>query len=262
MANILYANNAAGTLASGITAASLSLTLNAGQAAAFPAPTPPQVFYVTLTDATTQTLIEIVKVTAVSGNIFSIVRAQDGTSALSWNANDIVSQRAIRLEMQGWENAAEGQFAAQGTAITPSTTLGIVGTTLGDNANAGSVGEYLTTTSATTPISNGVPQTVGQINLSAGDWDVIATTQFLFSGPTTLVAMETSISPNNGSVNTAIGSTTLIQGTLTPAQQDIATPVYRVNVSVPTVYFCVVLAAFGGGGTASGTTVMGARRAR
>src|ERR1700679_4228298 len=147
MANLLYANNAAGTLASGITAASMSLTLNAGQAAAFPAPTPPQVFYVTLTDAATQTLIEIVKVTAVSGNIFSIVRAQDGTTALSWNAGDIVSQRAIRLEMQGWENAAEGNFAAQGAAVTPSTTLGIVGTIVGDNANTGSVGEYQSATS-------------------------------------------------------------------------------------------------------------------
>src|ERR1700679_3589397 len=129
MANLLYANNAVGTLSAPITNAATSLALNPGQAALFPNPSAPQVFYATLTDAATQTLIEIVKVTAVAGNIFSIVRAQDGTSALSWNAGDIVSQRAIRLEMQGWENAAEGAFAAQGTAITPSTTLGIVGTT-------------------------------------------------------------------------------------------------------------------------------------
>jgi hypothetical protein len=261
MANLLYANNAAGTLSAGITNVATSLTL-VSPPTAFPTPVPPQVFYVTLTDAATQTLIEIVKVTAVAGNVFSIVRAQDGTSALSWNAGDIVSERTIALELRGFENAAEGLFAAQNVPITPSTTLGIVGTTLGDNANAGSVGEYLTTTSATTPILNGVPQTVGQINLSAGDWDVIATTQFLFSGPTTLLSLTVSLSPNNGSVNTAIGSTTVIEGTLAPAQQNIPSPLLRVNVATPTVYFCVIQAAFGGGGTASGTTVIGARRAR
>lgn len=261
MANLLYANNAAGTLSAGITNVATSLTL-VSPPTAFPTPVPPQVFYVTLTDAATQTLIEIVKVTAVAGNVFSIVRAQDGTSALSWNAGDIVSERTIALELRGFENAAEGLFAAQNVPITPSTTLGIVGTTGGDNANAGSVGEYLTTTSATTPILNGVPQSTGQINLSAGDWDLSATSNFLFSGPTTLVALEVSLSPVANAVNATIGSTTLLQGTLTPTQQLMSTPVLRVNITAPTTWFCTVLAAFGGGGTASSTVFMGARRAR
>lgn len=261
MANLLYANNAAGTLASGITAASTSLTLNAGQAAAFPAPTPPQVFYVTLTDAATQTLIEIVKVTAVAGNIFSIVRAQDGTSALSWNAGDIVSQRAIRLEMQGWENAAEGAFAAQGTAITPSTTLGIVGTTLGDNANAGSVGEYLSTTSATSPLTTATPESVGVINLTAGDWDVSATTIFLTSSVTALNVLVVSLSPTVNVINGTLGSTTFLELPFTAAQQTISSPTFRINISTPTQWFATVQANYSGG-TLTATTLMVARRAR
>src|SRR6202000_3322181 len=99
MANILYANNAAGTLAAGISNAALSFTLNSGQGAAFPNPSAPQVFYVTLTDAATQTLIEIVQVTARGGDVFTIARAQDGTTAQSWSAGDIVSLRVIRLEL-------------------------------------------------------------------------------------------------------------------------------------------------------------------
>src|ERR1700677_806578 len=146
MANLLYANNAVGTLASAITNAQTSITLNAGQASLFPNPSATQVFYATLTDAATQALKEIVQVTAVSGNIFSVVRGQDGTTALSWNAGDFIEQCAIRREMEGGENAAEGLYGATGlnTIITPSTTLGIAGTTLADNANAGSVGEFRT----------------------------------------------------------------------------------------------------------------------
>lgn len=261
MANILYANNAAGTLSSAITAASTSLTLNAGQVAAFPSPTPPQVFYVTLTDAATQTLIEIVQVTAVSGNIFSIVRAQDGTSALSWNANDIVSQRAIRLEMNGWENAAEGNFAAQNVSVTPSTTLGIVGTTLGDNANAGRVGEYLSTTSTTANLSSGVAESVGSINLSAGDWDVQATTTFLASGVSTLSALIVSVSPVVNNVNAALGSTTTLELSFLPNAQTISSPVYRVNISAAATWFATLQANYTGG-LMSGTTLLVARRAR
>ncbi|MEX3926183.1 hypothetical protein AB4Y36_19440 [Paraburkholderia sp. BR10936] len=96
----LFANNAAGSLAAGITSGATSLTLNTGQAAAFPNPTAPDVFYATITDAATQTQIEIVLVTQVSGSVFQITRAQDGTSALSWNAGDIVSMRATAGQLK------------------------------------------------------------------------------------------------------------------------------------------------------------------
>jgi hypothetical protein len=99
----LYENNAAGTLASGISNSATSLTLNAGQASLFPNPAAPDTFFATLTDAATQTLIEIVSVTSVAGNIMSIVRAQDGTAALSWNAGDILSQRVIAAELRQWQ---------------------------------------------------------------------------------------------------------------------------------------------------------------
>lgn len=100
--SLLFSNNAIGTLAGPITSAALALTLNAGQVAAFPSPTAPDVFYATLTDAATQSLVEIVKVTAVSGNVFVIARAQDSTTALSWLAGDFLSHRAIALEMRLW----------------------------------------------------------------------------------------------------------------------------------------------------------------
>lgn len=99
----LYANNAAGTLAGPLTNVSASLTLNVGQAALFPNPVAPDTFFATLTDAATQTLIEIVSVTSVSGNTMTITRAQDGTSAQSWNTGDILSQRVIAAELRQWQ---------------------------------------------------------------------------------------------------------------------------------------------------------------
>ncbi|KVH29603.1 hypothetical protein [Burkholderia cepacia] len=97
---LLYANNAAGTLAAGISSTATSLALNAGQAGLFPAPIAPDAFYATITDAATRTIIEIVLVTQVAGNVFTIQRGQDGTSPRAWSAGDIVSQRTIAAELR------------------------------------------------------------------------------------------------------------------------------------------------------------------
>jgi hypothetical protein len=264
MANLLYANNAAGTLAIGITNSQTSLTLNAGQAALFPTPTPPQSFYVTLTDAATQTLIEIVQVTAVSGNIFSIVRGQDGTTARSWAAGDIVSQRAIRLEMQGWENAAEGLFPT--SAITPSTTLGIIGTTLGDNANAGSIGEYLSSLQPAGALANGVASSVISLSLTAGDWNVTGNVYFAPNGSQTLTAVLAGVSTVNN--NIPVYTTGLLaQQNLNGAYglngaANLVAPAQRINVSATTTIYLSAEASFTGGGGCAVAAILQARRAR
>jgi hypothetical protein len=256
---ILYANNAAGTLASGITNASTTLTL-LSPPTAFPAPVPPQVFYVTLTDAATQTLIEIVKVTAVAGNVFSIVRAQDGTSALSWLAGDIVSERTIALELRGFENAAEGLFSAQNVTITPSTTLGIAGTTLADNANAGSVGEFFSVQNTVNPLLSAVPTSGVSVSLTAGDWDVQGTAQFLGQGGAAYVALLVGVSTTVGFG--PIGTVTSLPFTAnTGVDVDIPAPAVRVNVAVTTTVRLIVQANFITGGSAVIATIR-ARRVR
>lgn len=264
MANILYANNAVGTLASGMTNVQTTLTLNPGFASLFPSPTPPQIFYVTITDAATQTLKEIVKVTAVSGNIFSIVRAQDGTTALSWNTNDIVEQCVIALELRNFENAAEGFFGSTGlnSAITPSTTLGVVGTTLADNANAGSWGEFITITGSVTPITNSTNTAIGGLgSLTPGDWDIFAHIVFNPSVGTTVSAVTVALSfvsggfPGLGWQNNASN----FPSGFGPIY--IGTPIQRVNVSTSTPVFVNVNTAFSGG-TMTAQTVARARRVR
>lgn len=86
---LLWANNAATKLASPLTSSSTSATLSTGTGALFPNPSAGQYFLLTLNDALTGLVYEIVKVTARAGDVLTIVRGQEGTAAVAWLANDL-----------------------------------------------------------------------------------------------------------------------------------------------------------------------------
>lgn len=94
---ILYKNNASSTLASGISDSDLTLTVASGNGASFPAITGSDVFFVTLSNITE---FEIIKVTARSSDTFTIVRAQEGTTAKSFSAGNkvemLITARTVR----------------------------------------------------------------------------------------------------------------------------------------------------------------------
>lgn len=94
----LFTNNAATTLASNITNVATTLTVATGTGALFPSPTAGEYFYCTL--ANNAGTVEIIKVTARSGDTFStITRGQDGTSAVSWSAGDKVELRLVNADL-------------------------------------------------------------------------------------------------------------------------------------------------------------------
>jgi hypothetical protein len=82
----LVTNNASGTLAASITAASTTITLNTGQGASFPTPSGSSVFYGTLINSSNE--IEIVKVTAKTNDAFTVVRGWDSTTARAYSTGD------------------------------------------------------------------------------------------------------------------------------------------------------------------------------
>lgn len=89
---LLTANNAQTVLAAGISASATSLTVNSGTGALFPSATAGvSYFKLTLVDAATGQLSEIVHVTARSGDTMTITRGQEGTTARAWSANDIAA---------------------------------------------------------------------------------------------------------------------------------------------------------------------------
>lgn len=87
----LVTNNASGTLASGITAVATTMSLGTGQGALFPAASGTSVFWATLINSSNQ--LEIVKVTAKSGDTFTIVRGQDGSTARAYSTGDKIELR-------------------------------------------------------------------------------------------------------------------------------------------------------------------------
>ena len=95
MAGVQVTNNAASSLSGSINNAVTSMSVQAGHGARFPAASlaSGNYFYVTLLDAANN--IEIVKVTDRTVDVFTIVRARDGTTARSFAANDRVELRPV-----------------------------------------------------------------------------------------------------------------------------------------------------------------------
>ena len=88
---VLFSNNASAALAASITAASTSITVTTGQGALFPAVSAGSYFYATLVDSSNN--LEIVKVTARSGDTMTVARAQEGTVARAYAAADKIELR-------------------------------------------------------------------------------------------------------------------------------------------------------------------------
>lgn len=88
MALIRFANNAQTTLSAPITTLATSANLVPGTGALFPTLTGGDAFLATLVDAATGLVREIVQVTAIAGDVVTLLRAQEGTIAQPWLAGD------------------------------------------------------------------------------------------------------------------------------------------------------------------------------
>lgn len=113
---LLATNNAESVLASAISATDTSLIVSAGTGAEFPdAVAGESYFKLTITDAATGSQVEIVNVTAKTGDIFTIERAQEGTLARAWAANDFAANMmtADTLNVIAQYTQQAGESAAQ-----------------------------------------------------------------------------------------------------------------------------------------------------
>lgn len=130
-------------------------------------------------------------------------------------------------------------------AITPSQTAGIVGTTTNNNANAGAFGEYVTNTTSGTSLTTGTPANCTSASLTAGDWDVSGTIQFVPNASSTVtqvIASSNSVSATLGgfAANNVLGMTFT-----TGAAQTLPVPTTRYSLSATTTVYVVGQSAFG-----------------
>lgn len=105
-----YANNGESTLASGISSGVTSLTVASGHGSRFPSLTGAEWFPITVVQSGGS--FEIMRCTARSGDVFTVTRAQEGTTALAFLAGDKVELRLT--------SAALDQFARSGPLSTAS----------------------------------------------------------------------------------------------------------------------------------------------
>ena len=119
---IKLANNAFGTLASGIASGATSITLTTGHGARFPSLGAGDYFYATLID--TSNNLEIVKCTARSTDVLTVVRAQEGTSARAYSTGDRIEIRITAQTFVDATNAVNSEY--------DNTTSGLAATNVQD----------------------------------------------------------------------------------------------------------------------------------
>jgi hypothetical protein len=151
-------------------------------------------------------------------------------------------------------------------AITPSTTSGIVGTTAADNANAGSVGEFISATvpGTTVTLVNSTSQNITSVSLTPGDWTCTGSVVFVPAGTTVLVNWQAWINTTSATMpSLSGGALQIISGVTTTAGSGeiLNTGTVRENLSTTTTIFLSGLAGFTVS-TATAGGFIGCRRVR
>ena len=213
----LFTNNAQSVLVAGITNIGLTLQVSAGHGAKFPNPTGGDFFLATLSKVAggIESSVEIVKVTARATDVFTIVRAQEGTTALVYAENDVVSLRATAASMTSMEDH-KANVANPHVVTKTQVGLGNVDNT----SDATERAAVATLTNKTIALgSNTVSGTTAQFNtaLTDGDFATIAGTETLsnktFVAPVLGAAIGTSFQGVIGNVTPAAGTFTTLNST-------------------------------------------------
>lgn len=150
-------------------------------------------------------------------------------------------------------------------AITPSQTVGIVGTTTNNNANAGAFGEYSSAFTASVAASSGVNQNCTSLSLTAGDWDVTGILATFPAGGTTTSIITVGISTTSAAFQTISGglaNVSLHTSAVTAGNQmNLIAPLTRISIASTTTVYLVSAVTFASSTMSVGCQIR-ARRVR
>lgn len=162
-------------------------------------------------------------------------------------------------------------FNGRSGAVTPAqgdypASL-IPGTTTNDNATAGNIGEYLSSTGGPVAVLTSTIANLASRSLTAGDWDVTGTADFVTSSATGAnIFFRTGISTSASSNTLGTGSTLDVSGphpttTFSVSDINIPCPTVRLSLATTTTVYLNGLAVFSGG-TMTASGFIRARRVR
>lgn len=129
--------------------------------------------------------------------------------------------------------------------FTPAQTNGIVGTTTNNNANAGSVGEFVTATGTAVSLTTATTANCTSISLTAGDWDVVGSIIFNGALTTTTSVYMTGINTTSITLPAAPFLGEFYVGTSgTNTSVSVPVPPQRELLSAPTTVYLAAQATF------------------
>jgi hypothetical protein len=164
-------NNAISRLAGNITNTDTSIALEPGTGALFPSIGAGDWFPVTIVNATND--VEVVLCTARSGDVLTVTRAQENTSARAFNAGDRIELRMTAGAFEGIFSIIDSKLPLTGgtvsgnLAVTGSLTAGGHGVWTAGNFNPAS---YMPVAGGMFTGTVGVQSTAPQINFNDVDW--------------------------------------------------------------------------------------------
>lgn len=129
-------------------------------------------------------------------------------------------------------------------SVQPSQTGGIIGTTTSNNANAGSVGEFLTATTSGVSLTNSTAANCASQSLTAGDYEVSGTVLYNPGATTTMTGFTQGVGTTSAGFSGGGTYTQYSLNFITGQGQAFSTPVIRVSLSSTTTVYLVGYAAF------------------
>lgn len=107
-----FANNAVSKLAGSLTNVATTFSVTATEGAKFPAISGGDHFMATLVKIVGSVVTqEIVKVTARTVDAFTVVRGQEGTTAVAFSAGDVVELRITRDTADNWQQKTDNKIS-------------------------------------------------------------------------------------------------------------------------------------------------------
>jgi hypothetical protein len=190
--SVLFANNASSTVVGSISPADTAVNVAAGTGVEFPKPAQAgDYFCATFYDAATGTVQEIVHVTNVSADTFTIVRGQEATQAKAWNPGDTISNLVTAATL----------------ASFVQTGVGVNTAVLYDGFDVGSPNHIVVTTLSPNPNGNPVDNQT-----------MVITVNYANTGPVDVIIMGQAPIPL-----TSLGNKPLQGGELSPGDRIIIT---------------------------------------
>ena len=146
------------------------------------------------------------------------------------------------------------------------TTGGVVGTTTNDNASAGMVGEYISSSVTNQgPFGNGVWGDLTSISLTAGDWEVTASCNAEPNGSTTFNTFSIGVSSNSGNTTTGLtdGLNYMFESTTDQTHtRNLTVTSFRISLSATTTYYFKARFDYSNGSPRTTGSTIRARRIR